>query len=99
MPPLVFIIFRVNLPRPPHQVNSVRHLRHERFSETEAPVAIFVIGGESYGVTARVGGVIPCPVIVYRPVHEAKMGVGADGIDIEKIGHAELATANFQAAT
>ena len=98
MAQFVFPIFRVNLPRPPHQIDSVRDLRHERFGEAETPVAVLVIRHHAHGVAARIGGIVPGAVVVDRPVDELKMRVGAYRIQVEEIRHAELAKANFQAA-
>src|SRR3984885_14967255 len=59
----VFPVFGVNLPGPPDQVDPVRDLRHKRFGEAKTPVAILVIGDQSDGVTAGVGGIVPCAVV------------------------------------
>ena len=48
------------------------------------------------GGRARVGGIIVCAVVVDGPVDELKMGVGAHGIYVKEIRHAEFANADFQ---
>jgi len=95
-PQLILPVFRMNLPGPPYQIDSVCNFRHEPFRKTEAPVAVLVIRDQSHGVTARVGGIIPRAVVIHRPVHELKMSVGAHRILIEEIRQAELAKADFQ---
>ena len=94
----VFEVFRVDLPGPPDEIDAVGDFRHEGFGETESPVAVFVVGGEADGVAARVGGVVPGAVVVGGPVEELEVRVGADGVDVEEIRHAEFAEAEFEAA-
>ena len=94
----VFEIFRVRLPRLPDQIDAVGDLGHESFGEAKSPVAVFVVGGKADGIAASVGGIVPGAVVIDRPVEELEVSVGADGIDIEEIGHAELAEADFQTA-
>ena len=98
MTQLIFKVFRVGLPRLPHQINSVRDLGHEPLGKAEAPVAIFIIGGRADGVAARVGCVVVGAVVVDGPVGELKVGIRANRIDIKKIHHAELSEADFQPA-
>ena len=98
MTQFVFEILGVDLPGPPDQVDAVGDFRHEGFGETESPVAVFVVGGEADGVAAGVGGVVPGAVVVGGPVEELEVRVGADGIDVEEIRHAELAEADFETA-
>ncbi len=95
-PQLIFPIFRMHLPRAPHQVNSVRHFRHQPFGETDPPVAILEIRHDSNGIAARVGGIIPGAVVIHRPVGKLKMRVGTNRIHVKEIRHAELAKANLQ---
>lgn len=92
------VVFRVGLPGLPNEIDSIGDLGHKAFAETESPIAIFVVREEADGVAASVGSVIPGAVIVDGPVHELVAGVGADLVDIEEIGHAELAEAEFEAA-
>src|ERR1017187_10378443 len=61
------------------------------------PLAIFIIQNPSCRVAAGVGGVVPCAVVGGVPVEELVMAVGSADIGVEKIGHGELAKANFQA--
>src|SRR5581483_542926 len=89
----------MSLPRLIDEVNSVRNPGHERFGETESPVAIFIVEDGSDGVSARVGGVVPGAIVVDGPVDELEVRVGAGGVQIEKIRHAELADAEFETAT
>ncbi len=98
MAQFIFPIFRMNLPRPPHQIDSIRDLRHEPLGEAETPVTVLIVRHHAHGVAARIGGVVPCAVVVHRPVVELKMGVGAYRIHVKEIRQAELAETNFQAA-
>ena len=88
----------MGLPGLPDQIDAVGDFRHEGFGETESPVAVFVVGGESHGVAARVGGVVPGAVVVGGPVEELEVRIGAHRIDVEEVGHAELAEAEFETA-
>ena len=88
----------MRLPGPPDEIDAVGDFRHEGFGETESPVAVFEVGGEADGVAASVGGVVVGAVVVGGPVEELEVSVGADGIDVEEIGHAELAEAEFETA-
>ena len=94
----VFVIFCVDLPGPPNEIDSICDFGHESFGEAESPVAIFVVGGSADGVTAGVGGIIPGAVVVGGPVDELEVSVGADGVYVEEIGQGELAEAEFEAA-
>ncbi len=94
----VFEIFRVDLPGLPDEIDSVGDFRHESFGEAESPVAVFEVGGEADGVAAGVGGVVPGAVVVGGPVDELEVSVGADGVDVEEIRHAEFAEAEFETA-
>src|SRR6202521_1569715 len=98
MAQLIFPIFRMNLPRPPYQLDSVRNLWTQRFREAETPVAVLVIRHDAHGIAARIGGVVPGAVVVHGPIGELKMRIGADRIQIEEVRHAELAETNFEAA-
>jgi len=94
----VFEVFGVGLPGLPNKVDSVGDFGHESFGEAEAPVAIFEVGGEADRVAAGVSGVVVGAVVVGGPVDELEVSVGADGIEVEKVGHAEFAEAEFEAA-
>ena len=67
----------MDLPGAPDEVDSVRDLWHERFSEAEAPVAVFEVGDCSDGIAACVGSIVPGAVVVHGPVRELKVGIGA----------------------
>ena len=41
-------------------------------------------------IAARVGGVVPCAIVVYRPIEKLEMTVAADGIVIEEICEVEF---------
>src|SRR5580765_6370762 len=87
----------MDLPRFPDRIDSVGDLWHESFGEAQPPVAVLVIGGESYGVATRIGGVVPGAIVVGGPVEKLQVGVRADRIDVKEVGHAEFAETNFEA--
>jgi len=64
----VFVVFGVDLPGPPYQVDAVGDFRHESFGETESPVAVLEVGSEANGVAARVCSVVVSTVVVGRPI-------------------------------
>src|ERR1700676_1664418 len=74
----VFEILRVNLPRPPHQVDAIGDFGHQRLGKAKTPIAVFVVDAEADGVTAGVGGVVVSAAIVDGPVGELQMETGAD---------------------
>src|SRR6476660_3964834 len=92
----VLEIFGMNLPGLPHQIDAVGNLGHQTFGETESPISVFKVEDRAYCVSASIGSVVPCTVIVGGPIDELKMRVGTDRIDVDKIGHAELAEAKFE---
>ena len=94
----VFEVFGVGLPGLPDEIDPVGDFWHESFGEAEAPVAVFEVGGEADGVAASVSGVVVGAVVVSGPVDELEVSVGANGIEVEKVGHAEFAEAEFEAA-
>ncbi len=98
MTEFVFVIFRVDLPGAINEIDSIGYFGHESFGEAETPVAIFVIGGETDGVAAGIGGIVPGSVVVGGPVDELQVGIGADGVYVEEVGQSELAEAEFQTA-
>ena len=98
MPQFKFVVFRVDLPRLPHEIDAVGDLGHETFAEAESPIAVFEVGGQPDGVATRVGGVVPRAVVVGGPVEELEVGVGSDGVHIKRVRHAELAEAEFEAS-
>src|SRR5215469_3087756 len=66
----VFEVLCVNLPRPPHQIDSIRNLRHQPLAKTDPPMSVLEFGDEAYRISACFGGVIVSTGIVYRPVRK-----------------------------
>jgi len=48
-------------------------------------------------VSPRIGGVVVRPVVVDRPVRELEVAVAAGGVDVEEIGHSQLADTDLDA--
>src|SRR5262249_31477436 len=96
MPLFQLVIFGMDLPRLPDKVDAIGDFGYQGFAETESPVVVFVIGCQSDGVVARVGGVIPGVVVVGGPVEELEMRIGADRVDVKEIRHAELAETDLE---
>src|SRR6516164_8017161 len=92
-------VLGMRLPGLPHQVDSVGYPRHQALGETEPPITIFVVRGDSDRVAARIGGVIVSTVVVDGPIRKLKMGIRTHGILVEEIDHAEFSKADFQAPT
>jgi len=48
-------------------------------------------------VSPRIGGVVVRPIVVDRPVRELEVAVAAGGVDVEEIGHSQLADTDLDA--
>ena len=86
----------VSLAQIPGQVGSIRYGGQQDLTKTQAPRGALVFHDDSPGVASRVGGVVVSPVLVDRPVHKLKVTVAANGVDVEKVAHRELADAQLQ---
>ena len=82
----------------PVEVDSVGYDGHGEDAVAKSPFGIDIFDQATDCVAASVGGVIPCAVVVDGPIHELKMAVGSDGIDVEEIGQGHLASAKLDAA-
>ncbi len=80
------------------EVDAVGDGGHEGEEIAAGEESVVVLGDGSDGVAAGVGGVVVGAVVVDGPVHELEMAIGADGVDIEEVGDAELADAEIDAA-
>ena len=82
----------------PVEIDSVGDGRHQRERVTCRPVLVVVLGDDAVSVAAGVRGVVPRAIIVDGPVHELEVTVGADAVEVEVVGQADLADVKLEAA-
>src|SRR5579875_1552185 len=82
----------------PVQVNTIGDNRHGRDSITCAPVAVVVFGDCRNGIASRIGGIVPCPIVIYGPVRKLKVAVAPDRVDVKDIGQTQFADAELEPA-
>ena len=82
----------------PVEVDAVGDGGHQGEAVAGGPGFVVVLGDGGVGVAAGVGGVVPCAVVVGGPVQELQVAVGADAVEVEDVGQAHLADAEFEAA-
>ena len=78
------------------ELDAVGDRGHGGFGKAHAPVAVFEVGDQAPGVAAGIGGVVVGAIVVDGPVEELGVAVTTNGVQIEEIRHAELASAQLQ---
>ena len=96
--PFGFKILTARTLQVPVVVDAVGDGGHEGDRIARGEVAVIVLDDGGVGVAASVGGIVPRAVVVGRPVHELEMAIGTDSIEVEEVGEAKLANAEFEAA-
>jgi len=98
MAQLELAILAVSAAEGPVEIDAVGDDGHGEDAVSQTPYAVVIFGEAAEGVAARVGGVVPCTVVVHGPVHELKVGVGGDFVGIDEVIRAHFADAKFKAA-
>src|SRR5580658_10240637 len=93
-----FDVFRSSSTQIRVEVDTIGHLGHQRLSKTNGPTPIVILEHRGESEAARIRCIVVGSVVVYGPVHELKVAVGAIVIKIEEVGQAEFAEAEFQPA-
>ena len=77
------------------EIDAIRHFGHQRFGEASREPVVVVFENHAIGVAARVCGVVVRAVVVHSPVQELQVAIGAPGVEVEEVGHAEFADAKL----
>src|SRR5208282_1936106 len=88
-----FKIFRVGLGDIEIDVIPIGDFGFQDFGVAKDETGLVILDEQAVGVAVRIGGVVVGGVIVDGPAEELEMAIGADGVGVEKIHHAEFAEA------
>src|SRR5262249_32596736 len=80
----------------PVEVYSVSDRGHQRKGVTRAPVSVDVFGDHAVCVATGIRRIIPCAIVVDRPIHKLQMAVAPYAVLIEIVRQAHLANVELE---
>ena len=95
---LEFVVLRMRVLQIFLESQPVGPLGYERFRKPKTPCSIFVVDNRAPRVAARVGGVVVGAVVYDCPVHELRMTIVGDAVDVEEIHQVEFADVDIEPA-